>query len=151
MSSPDPHRRYDYDNQPTRQSPAYDRDRRSYPDPNDPYEPEDPEYLRQRHMIIFQKIANIVWLITFFILAVILLRFVMLLINANEQNSFVSWVYDTSAFFVRPFLGITNDPTFNGSVLEINSLIAMLIYMLLIYGILQLVKVVLDLLTPSEP
>lgn len=151
MSSRDPHRRHDYDNEPTRQSPAYDYERRGYPDPNDPYEPDDPEYVRQRHMIIFGKIANIVWLITFFILAVILLRFVMLLINANEQNGFVSWVYDSSEFFVRPFLGITNDPTLNGSVLEINSLIAMLIYMLLIYGILQLVKVVLDLITPTEP
>lgn len=151
MSGRDPHRRDAYDDQPTRHTPTYDRDGRPYQDPHDPYEPEDPEYVRQRHMIVFQKIANIVWLITFFILAVILLRFVMLLINANEQNGFVSWVYDTSAFFVRPFLGITEDPSFNGSVLEVNSLIAMLIYMLLIYGILQLVRVVLDLLTPSEP
>lgn len=151
MSGRDPHRRDDYDTRPTRQAPAYDRENRPYHDPHDPYEPEDPEYVRQRHMIVFQKISNIVWLITFFILAVILLRFVMLLINANEENSFVSWVYDTSQFFVRPFLGITEDPSFNGSVLEINSLIAMLIYMLLIYGILQLVRVVLDLMTPSEP
>lgn len=151
MSGRDPHRRPPYDEQPTRQSPSYRRNDPAYDDPYDPYADPEPEYIRRRQDIVFRKIANVVWLITFFILAIILLRVVLLLINANEQNAFVSWVYDTSEFFVRPFLGITQDPTLNGAVFEINSLIAMLIYILLIYGILQLVRVVLDLTSPSEP
>ena len=132
MSGYDPNRRPDYHHDP-----HYD-----YPDP---------EEVRYRQAVIYGRIASLVWFITFVILSIILLRMVMLMINANEENSFVSWVYGTSEFFVRPFLGITNDPSFNGAVFEINSLIAMLIYILIIYGILQLVKVVLDITTPAEP
>jgi F0F1-type ATP synthase membrane subunit c/vacuolar-type H+-ATPase subunit K len=125
------------------------RDPRYHRDPR--YDHPEPEDVRFRQEIIFSRIANAVWLITFIILAIIMLRVVLLLINANEQNAFVNWVYNTSEFFVRPFLGITNDPSFNGAVFEINSLIAMLIYVLIIYGILQLVRVVLDMTAPTEP
>jgi hypothetical protein len=151
MSGRDPHRRPREDDYPTRQSPRYDRDEPPYYEERGPYDEPEPEYIRQRQRIVYDKIANVVWLITFFILAIITLRVVLLLINANEENAFVSWVYDTSEFFVRPFLGITEDPSFNGAVFEVNSLIAMLIYILLIYGILQLVRVILDLTSPVEP
>ena len=133
MSGRDPNRRHDH-----------------YHDPNDDYYP-DPEEVRFRQAVIYNRIASVVWFITFVILSIILLRFVLLMINANEANPFVSWIYSTSEFFVRPFLGITTDPSINGSVFEVNSLIAMLIYVLIIYGILQLVKVVLDLTAPAEP
>ncbi len=147
------HRRgpeYERDHERTRESPAYREPEPEY----DPYLDDDyydPELARRRQEIIFRKISNVVWLITMFILAVIMLRVVLLLINANQENPFVSWVYDTSWFFVRPFADITTDVQLNGSVFEINSLIAVLIYMLLIYGILQLVRVVLDLTTPTDP
>lgn len=111
----------------------------------------DPEEIRYRQSVVYGRIASIVWFITFVILSIILLRVVLLLINANEENGFVRWIYNTSEFFVRPFLGITNDPTLNGIVFEVNSLIAMLIYILLIYGILQLVRVMLDITMPTEP
>lgn len=111
----------------------------------------DPEEIRYRQAVVYGRIASIVWFITFVILSIILLRVVLLLINANEENGFVRWIYNTSEFFVRPFLGITSDPTLNGVVFEVNSLIAMLIYILLIYGILQLVRVVLDITMPTEP
>jgi hypothetical protein len=116
-----------------------------------PYDYPDPEEVRYRQDIVYGRIANVVWFITFIILSIILLRVVLLMINANEANAFVNWVYNTSEFFVRPFLGITTDPSFNGAVFEVNSLIAMLIYVLIIYGILQLVRVVLDLTAPTEP
>jgi uncharacterized protein YggT (Ycf19 family) len=143
MTGRDPRRRRDphYD-EPPYDEPPYDEPPYDYPPPED---------VRRRQDIVFAKIANAVWLITFFIVAVILLRVVLLMINANEENPFVSWIYGTSEFFVRPFLGITTDPTFNGGVFEVNSLIAILIYVLIIYGVLQLVRVALDLTSPSEP
>jgi Trk-type K+ transport system membrane component len=153
MSGNYPHRRRYEDDQATGQSPRYRQEEPAYYDRPGPYdEPEpDPENVRQRQRIIYQKIANVVWLIAFFVLAIITLRVLLLLINANEENPFVSWVYSASEFFVRPFLGITEDPALNGAVFEVNSLIAMLIYALLVYGILQLVRVILDLTTPVEP
>ena len=44
--------------------------------------------------------------------------------------------------FVVPFYGIFNDPTFGNSVLEITTLIAMLIYALLAWGIVSLGRLV---------
>jgi uncharacterized protein YggT (Ycf19 family) len=152
MRGRDPHRRHYPEDEPTRQRPVY-RDDPYYDDPyyaDSAYE-RDPEVVRTRQLIIYQRIASVVWFITFIIMAIITLRVVMLLINANEENAFVAWVYRTSEFFVRPFMGITEDPAFNGIVFEVNSLIAMLIYLLLIYGILQLVKVMLDLTMPTAP
>jgi hypothetical protein len=130
---------------------GYDRDpRRDYGEPY-PDDYPDPADVRLRQDIIYAKIANAVWFILFVIVSLILLRVVLLMINANEQNAFVDWIYRASGFFVRPFMGITSDPTFNGAVFEINSLIAILIYVVIIYGILQLTRVVLDLTSPSEP
>src|SRR5690625_3337234 len=109
---------------------GYDRGpHRNYPDPRHQhdYEP-DPVEVRLRQEIIYDRITGVVWFILFVIVALILLRFFLLLINANEENSFVSWVYSTSNFFVRPFLGITNDPSINGYVFEVNSLFAILVY-----------------------
>ena len=152
-------RQFREEEHPTRQHPAYRRPDAEYdaPYPDDPYDdpysepPPDPDYIRRRQMIIYYRIANIVWLFTFALLALIALRVVLLLINANEENAFVSWVYSTSWFFVRPFMGITDDPSFNGVVFEVNSLIAILIYVLIIYLVLQLVRVMLDLTMPTEP
>ena len=133
---------------------GYDHDpRRDYEDPRYRHEPGydlHPSEIRRRQEIIYDRIAGVVWFILGAIVVLILLRVVLRMINANAENAFVDWVYRTSQFFVRPFLGITNDPAINGYVFEVNSLIAILIYVLVIYGILQLTRVILDLLLPPE-
>jgi hypothetical protein len=104
-----------------------------------------------RRRVIYGKISNIVWSITGFILGLIGVRVLLRMIAADDANPFVALVYSWSEFFVRPFLGIVQDPQSDGAVLEINSLIAMLIYVLITYAVLRLVWVVLDVTTPSEP
>ncbi len=83
---------------------------------------------------------------TYFVLGVLevilLLRFLFRLLGANQSSSFVVFLYDLSHVFVVPFYGIFNDPTFGNSVLEITTLIAMLIYALLAWGIVSLGRLI---------
>jgi hypothetical protein len=62
-------------------------------------------------------------------------RFVFLLLGANPNNAFVSWVYDMSSPLVAPFSGIFGQATTEfaqgavvSSVFDWTSLIALVIY-----------------------
>ena len=83
---------------------------------------------------------------TYFVLGVLeiilLLRFLFRLLGANQGSSFVMFLYNLSHVFVVPFYGIFNDPSFGNSVLEITTLIAMLIYALLAWGIVSLGRLI---------
>lgn len=105
-------------------------------------------YFRRR--IIFNRIVNVVWTIVGFIEALIGLRILLKLIAANAGNGFVSFIYDFSGVFVNPFVGIVNDIQSGNSVLEINSLIAMLVYVLIGYGVMRLVWLIFDTTAPTE-
>lgn len=77
------------------------------------------------------------------VLEVILgLRFIFRLLGANRGNDFVLALYDFSHVFVGPFNGIFNDQTIGSkSVFELSTLIAMLIYALIGWGLIALARV----------
>ncbi|EFH88605.1 MULTISPECIES: YggT family protein [Ktedonobacter] len=84
----------------------------------------------------------------YFILSVLeiilLLRFIFRLLGANESNGFVKGLYDLSYVFMGPFKGIFSDPSFGqASMFEISTLIAMLIYALIAWGLVALSRVAL--------
>lgn len=60
--------------------------------------------------------------------ALIVIRIVLLLADANQDNQLVSFIYDLSAFFVGPFEGILNtDAVRSGaSVFDIAALVALI-------------------------
>jgi len=72
------------------------------------------------------------------------LRVVLRLIAANPANPFARLVYSLSGVFVWPFLSLTRAPSANGAVLEISSLIAMFVYALIGWIIVQLVWILID-------
>lgn len=69
------------------------------------------------------------------IIALIALRFVFLLLGANQGSPFVDFIYGLSGIFVAPFNGIFGEPTFGLSYFETSSLVAIIIYALLTIGI----------------
>lgn len=107
----------------------------------------DEDYFRRR--IIYYRITNVIWTIIGFIEVLIGLRVLLRLIAANPGNPFVNFIYDLSGVFVNPFLGIVNDPTSGNAVLEVNSLIAMLVYLLLGWGLVRLTWLLFDLTAPA--
>jgi hypothetical protein len=79
------------------------------------------------------------------VLEVILgLRFIFRLLGANEGNDFTLFLYNFSHVFVGPFNNIFNDQAIGSrSVFEVSTLVAMLIYALIGWGLVALTRVLL--------
>lgn len=77
------------------------------------------------------------------VLEVILgLRFIFRLLGASITSDFVTFLYNLSHGFVVPFNGIFNDQALGThSVFELSTLIAMLIYALIGWGLVTLFRV----------
>ncbi len=85
--------------------------------------------------------------VTYFILAVLevilALRLLFRLLGANRDNGFISFLYGLSHVFVGAFNGIFNDQAIGTThVFETSTVIAMLVYALIAWGIVSLGKVV---------
>lgn len=66
------------------------------------------------------------------IITLVALRFVFRLFGANASNGIVSWIYDVSEPFVRPFFGIFNaDIDVTTGNFELGTLIALIVYALI--------------------
>jgi hypothetical protein len=81
--------------------------------------------------------------VTYFLLAVLeillALRFFFRLFGANQDNGFITFLYNLSHVFVVAFNGIFNDQTLGrAGVFEVSTLIAMIIYALIAWGIVSL-------------
>ena len=82
---------------------------------------------------------RVVWYITGVILALLGLRLVLQLLGANEGNGFVDFIYSLSGVFAQPFFGMFSyEPSYGVSFFEISTLVAMIIYALVGWGIAKL-------------
>lgn len=87
-------------------------------------------------------IRNVIYFILGVLEVILLLRFIFRLLGANEGNGFVMFLYNLSYVFVAPFEGIFTDPHVGRVVFEITTLIAMLIYALVAWGLVSLGRVI---------
>jgi YggT family protein len=69
-------------------------------------------------------------------------RLMLQLLGANSQNEFAQWINNLSAPFVAPFSTLFVNPTLGSkaNVLDINIIVAMVIYALLTYSAISLVR-----------
>ncbi|HEX2916162.1 MAG TPA: YggT family protein [Chloroflexia bacterium] len=101
-----------------------------------------------RRLNVLDRVTRIVYFVMGLLEVLLALRFLFRVIDAGTANGFVNFIYNLTAPFVAPFNGIFNDQAITrGSVVEFSTLIAMAIYALLTYGIIQLLNL---LLTPSR-
>ena len=75
--------------------------------------------------------------------ALIVVRIVLLLADANQGNQLVKFIYDTSAFFIGPFEGIlnTNAISAGASVFDVAALVALIGWTILEFLVLALVGI----------
>src|SRR5579875_1099974 len=90
------------------------------------------------------KLTQVVWLIIGIIVALIAIRVVLRLLAANPAAGFTSFIYNASAPFLAPFFGVVGSPSANGSVLELPSLIAIVVYLLIGWLFATLIWMLLD-------
>ncbi len=72
------------------------------------------------------------------------LRFFLKMIGANAGSGFSIFVYGITSPFVAPFANLIGTPTFGDVILEATTLIAMAIYALFFWGIVQVVRIAAD-------
>lgn len=89
------------------------------------------------------KAVQLIWWVLGLIEAVLALRFIFKLVGVNAANPFASFLYRISALIVKPFASLTGAPQANGMVFEFSTLLAMIIYGLVGWGIAKLVEVLL--------
>ena len=96
------------------------------------YRPSGAELARRLVVFIFGVIQGL-----------IVLRIILLLLNAREGNDLVSFILNASQLFVAPFIGIlgTNALEANGSVLDIAAIVALVGWTILEMLILALLNV----------
>src|SRR5207253_9287082 len=72
------------------------------------------------------------------------------LLGANQDFGFIMFLYDLSHVFVGPFYGIFNDQALGRSVFEISTVVAMLVYALIAWGIVSLGRLLFAPLPPGQ-
>jgi hypothetical protein len=82
-----------------------------------------------------------IWLLLGLLEAAIALRVVFKLIAVNAANPFAKLLYGVTNIFVAPFASLVRNPTSGNNVLEITAIIAMLVYLLIAWGIERIVFV----------
>lgn len=73
---------------------------------------------------------------------ILAMRFVLLLLGANAETAFVSFVYDLSSIFMAPFNAVFETQTAGGATIEWSALIAIAVYALLGWGAVNLIRAI---------
>ncbi len=82
--------------------------------------------------------TQIVWYIFYLVETLLIFRFLLKLIGANSAAIFTRFIYDVSYPFAAPLLYVVRSTQMSGSVFEWTTLIAMLVYWVLAWGIVRL-------------
>ncbi len=87
---------------------------------------------------MFGIVRSIVSAVVGIIEFLLTLRFVFKFFAASAHATFVSWLYDTTAPLVSPFVGILPNLKLGAFVIDFATLAALIVYTLVGYFILQL-------------
>lgn len=98
----------------------------------------------RERLVILNKGTQLVWLLTGILEGLLAIRIFLKLIAANPGAGFANFIYTITYPFLLPFFGLTAEPAANGSVLEIPSIIAMIVYALLAWLLVTLIDFLFD-------
>lgn len=87
-------------------------------------------------------ITRVVYYLLAVLEIILALRFFFRLLGASQGSNFVMFLYNLSHVFVGPFNGIFNDQALGRSVFEFSTIVAMIVYALIAWGIVSLARVV---------
>jgi YggT family protein len=89
-----------------------------------------------------RRVTQFIWLMFGTLEGLLGLRFVLKLIGANPGSPFAQALYRATDLFLWPFRELVFTPTANGFVLEIYTVIAMFVYALVAYVLVNLVWII---------
>jgi hypothetical protein len=85
------------------------------------------------------RITQLVYWVFGLIEGLIAIRFVLRALGANPSAGFAQFIYGITGPLVAPFYGLFGNPATQGSVLELNSIVALIVYALLAWLLAKLV------------
>ncbi|HEY0584323.1 MAG TPA: YggT family protein [Chloroflexota bacterium] len=77
------------------------------------------------------RVTQMIYWIFGLIEGLIVIRFVLKALGANPSAGFAEFIYGVTYPLVLPFVGLFGNPTAQGSVLEMHSVVALIVYALL--------------------
>lgn len=124
-------------------------------EPTQPVEPVEPvarvrpaAYVRERAAVPTAtvspvwRLAQLVYVIAGIVITLIILRVILKALAANAGAGFTSFIYGLTAPLVAPFQGIFATPqSSNGSVFELSSIVAIIVYALVAWAVVRLIEV----------
>jgi YGGT family protein len=139
MTQADDPDRYD-DTRTVRDMPAERVSRREYVRDADAAEPAMVTTTRT-HVGAARRLTQLVYLVFGLLEVLLLFRLVLKLLAANPGAGFTSLVYQLSEPFVALFRGVFPTPAASGSVLELFTVLAMIVYAVVAWAIGQLILI----------
>jgi hypothetical protein len=95
---------------------------------------------REQRVATF-KATQLIWLLLGFLEAALALRVIFKLVGVNEANSFATLLYSVTGFFLAPFASLAGSPAAGRMVLEVSTVIAMIVYLLIAWALERIVYV----------
>ncbi len=83
--------------------------------------------------------TRILWYVFYVIEVLLAFRFILKLLGANPGAGFTEIVYGLSSVPLAPFRFVFSNDAVGGSVIEWSTILAMLVYWVLVWGIVKLV------------
>lgn len=95
-----------------------------------------------QHQATVNRAVEIVYYIVGALLVLLLIRFFLRLSGANPDNTFAEFIYNFSDFFVSPFSTLFISPTIGQSIIDVNLMVAMIVYAILGWLVGRLIRLV---------
>ncbi|OGG85823.1 hypothetical protein A2392_00150 [Candidatus Kaiserbacteria bacterium RIFOXYB1_FULL_46_14] len=92
----------------------------------------------QETTVLFRT-TRIVWYVFYVVEALLAFRFILKLLSANSGAGFTEFIYSVSAIPLAPFRFVFSNNAIGSNVFEWSTLLAMLVYWVLVWGIIKLV------------
>jgi uncharacterized membrane protein len=96
----------------------------------------------QGRRVAAYRVSQMIYWIFGLIIGLIAIRFILRLLGANPQAGFAEFIYGVTAILVAPFVGLFGNPQASGSVLEISSLVAIVVYALVAWLLAKLAWII---------
>lgn len=89
---------------------------------------------------ILHRVTGLISLGVTLLNSLICLRFLLVLMDADRANEFARFIFSTTEPFLAVFQGLTHAPSFSGITVELTTLMAISVYSLLGWSIVQLLR-----------
>ena len=84
--------------------------------------------------------TQIIWYLLWLLEVILAFRFILKLLAANPSAGFTGFIYSISSPFAAPFLNVFRATKVEGNIFEWTTLLAMLVYGLVAWGIIRLLS-----------